>query len=150
MAPRPSLTLLTLALLLTACQLSAGSPDFDDPSDGRAPFSETVRHGDTVYLSGMLGTADNALVPGGIQAQTRAALGNIEAALAARDLTLSSLVKCTVFLANIDDFAAMNEVYRSVLPAPRPARTTVAAKLVFNAAIEIDCIAAASGQEAGQ
>lgn len=150
MAPRPLLALPALMLLLTACQLSAGSPDFEDPSNGRAPFSESVRNGDTVYLSGVLGTANNALVPGGIQAQTRAALGNIEAALAARDLTLRSLVKCTVFLANIEDFTAMNEVYRSILPAPRPARTTVAAKLVFNAAIEIDCIAAALDQDAGQ
>ncbi|MEL7538792.1 MAG: RidA family protein [Pseudomonadota bacterium] len=141
------------ALMLGACSvqvtdgpvmtdMDAANVEFMDPSNGRAPYSRSVRVGPTVYLSGVLGSRDGVLVDGGIEAQTHQAIDNISTALARHGLTLSSVVRCGVFLANIDDFDAMNGVYTTRFGPPRPARTTVAADIVAGALIEIDCIAA--------
>jgi lysine/arginine/ornithine transport system substrate-binding protein len=153
MSRRPVLALiLALAPLSLAAGCNAPAADaptivtgvHDDPSAGRAPYSRSVQLGDALYLSGVLGTADGQLVPGGIAAQTTAAFANIAQALAARGLDLGDLVKCSVFLADINDFAAMNDAYKAALAPPRPARTTVSTGLVFGAAIEVECIANAS------
>lgn len=145
--PLPRILALILLTASTAagCAAQADAPigTHDDPSGGAAPYSRSVQLGDTIYLAGVLGTKDGKLVEGGVAAQTRAAFAQIEAGLAARGRGLKDLVKCTVFLADIGDFGAMNDAYKSVLPAPRPARTTVGAALVFGAAIEVDCIASA-------
>ncbi len=108
------------------------------------PFSPAVRVGHMVYLSGQLGTVPGTrqLVDTGIAAQTRQALENIKAVLTAAGSSLARVVKCTVFLADIRDFATMNEVYATFFPTDPPARSTVAGSgLALGARIEIDCLA---------
>jgi reactive intermediate/imine deaminase len=108
-----------------------------------APFSQAVRVGRTIYLSGMLGmTADGQLVTGGIQAETRQTLENIKAALQPLGATMDDVVKCTVFLADMAEWPAMNEVYVTFFPTNKPARSAVAVSgLARNARVEIECIA---------
>jgi 2-iminobutanoate/2-iminopropanoate deaminase len=110
------------------------------------PFSSAVRVGDLLFLSGQIGNVPGTrkLAEGGITGQTRQALENIKAVLAFAGSSLDRAVKCTVFLADIQDFAAMNVVYATYFPKDPPARSTVAAKgLVGGARVEIECIAAA-------
>jgi 2-iminobutanoate/2-iminopropanoate deaminase len=108
-----------------------------------APFSQAVRVGRTIYLSGMLGmTADGQLATGGIQAETRQTLENIKAALQPLGATMDDVVKCTVFLADMAEWPAMNEVYVTFFPTNKPARSAVAVSgLARNARVEIECIA---------
>jgi len=110
-------------------------------------LSSAVRVGDIVFLSGALGTkpGGGGLAEGGIQGQTRQALENIKASAALAGNTMEDIAKCTVFLTNVADFQAMNQVYREFFPANPPARTTVAVAglVVEGAVIEIECIAAA-------
>ena len=104
-------------------------------------FSPVVRHGDTLYLSGVIGKE-----PGveGVQPETRRALEKIRERLGYAGATLDHVVKCQVLLADIADYAAMNAVYRTFWSKDPPARTAVAVKgLPAGAAVEIDCIAAA-------
>ena len=113
------------------------------------PYSQAVRVGDTLYLSGQvaLDPATGTLVPGGIAEQTTQVFANLSAVLAAAGLDLSHVVKTTVFLKNMNDFAAMNEVYaRHLAPAGAdtipPARSTIeVARLPKDALVEIDLIA---------
>jgi 2-iminobutanoate/2-iminopropanoate deaminase len=96
------------------------------------------------YTSGQIGLdpATAALVPGGIQAQTRRAIENLQAVLRAGGYGLHQVVKTTVFLTTMDDFAAMNEVYGTFWKEPFPARSTVAvAGLPKGALVEIEAIA---------
>ncbi len=135
------LLLLACATLITT--VAVADKTFFDPYDGAAPFSAAVRVGDTLYMSGVLGMKDRKVVEGGIGPETARALEIIEAQLAEHDLTMADVVKCSVFLADIADFAAMNEIYKSAFQPPRPTRTTVAVSgLALNANIEIECIAA--------
>ena len=110
-------------------------------------LSPAVRVGDVVYLSGVLGTkpGGGGLADGGIEGQTRQALENVKASLALAGGMMQDVVKCTVFLTDVKDFAAMNQVYREFFPTDPPARSTVAVAglVVPNAVIEIECIAAA-------
>ena len=110
------------------------------------PYSQAVDSGaGLVFLSGQLplDPATGAFPEGGIQAQTRQSLRNVQAILEAAGLSLANVVKTTVFLADMDDFAAMNEVYASFFAEPFPARSAVAAKaLPKGALVEIECIAA--------
>ena len=110
------------------------------------PFSEVVRVHDMLYLSGQLGLVPGTteLVPGGITGQTRQVLDNIKAILERNGSSLDRVVKCTVFLADIDEWPAMNEVYRTYFPANPPARSAMAASgLAFDASVEIECMAVA-------
>lgn len=114
------------------------------PADGGFPFSETVQVGKTLYISGMLGLDDKGnLVRGGIRAETAQALATLRDTLKKNGIGMDRVAKCTVILADIKDFAAMNKVYASYFPKDRlPARTTFAAgKLLADARIEIDCTA---------
>ena len=108
------------------------------------PFSEAVRAGNLVFLSGMLGTdSTGRLAPGGVGPETRQTLENIKAALARNGLTMNDVVKCTVFLADIAEWGAMNQVYATYFPDTKPARSAVGGTgLVRNARVEIECIAA--------
>lgn len=134
------LLLACVSLLSTA---AVADKEFFDPNEGAAPFSAAVRVGDTLYLSGMLGTKDRKLVEGGIGPETVQTLANIAAGLEVHGLTMADVVKCTVFLADIADFRAMNAEYMKVFQPPRPTRTTVAVSgLALSANIEIECIAA--------
>ncbi len=110
---------------------------------GDRPYSYGVRVGDTVFLAGQLGRhPETAVMPDGIGAQTRQAMENIAGILAADGLGLQHLVKCHVYLATMDDYAGMNEVYGGFFTDRVPARTTVeAAAVPGGAAVEIACIA---------
>ena len=108
------------------------------------PFSMAVRVGNLVYLSGQIGNVPGTrtVVSGGIREETRQTLGNIRTTLEAAGSALDRVVKCTVFLADISEFPAMNEVYATFFPADPPARSTVAGSgLAFGARVEIECIA---------
>jgi 2-iminobutanoate/2-iminopropanoate deaminase len=108
------------------------------------PYSPGVRVGDLIFLSGAIGSRPGkGLVSGGIEAETRQALENLRNVLRAAGADMEDVVKCTVFLADIDDFEAMNRVYREFFPHDPPARSTVATELVAGAGVEIECIAAA-------
>lgn len=90
-------------------------------------------------ISGQVGLDDGRLVEGGAAAQTRQALQNLQAVLAANGLTISDVVKVTVFLTTMDHYAAMNEEYASVFHEQPPARTTVAVhELPLGALVEVD------------
>jgi 2-iminobutanoate/2-iminopropanoate deaminase len=111
------------------------------------PYSQAIRVGDTLYTSGQvaLDPATGNLVPGGIAEQTTRVLENLKAVLAAAGISFTHVVKTTVFLKDMADFAAMNEIYATYL-APHgaipPARSTVqVAALPKNALVEIECIA---------
>jgi len=109
-------------------------------------LSAAVRVGPMLYLSGQLGTdpATRQLATGGIGPETRQALENIKRLVEENGSAMHRVVKCTVFLADITDFAAMNEVYRTFFPTDPPARSTVAvAGLVRQARVEIECMALA-------
>lgn len=108
-------------------------------------LSAVVKVGDILYLSGQLGfVPGSGMAPGGITAETTQTLENIKRILTEAGSSMARVVKCTVFLADIADFRAMNEVYRSFFPSEPPARSTVAvAALVANARIEIECMALA-------
>ena len=107
------------------------------------PFSDGVVVGNTLYIAGQEGTDDNSkLVPGGIGAETKAALDNIEKVLKAAGFEMKDVVSVTVYLADIHEFPDMNKVYKGVLPDPKPARATIqAAALVNDARVEIAAIA---------
>lgn len=108
------------------------------------PFSESARAGDLLFLAGQVGEdADGKLVPGGIRAEAGQLMLNIESALGRRGLTMDHVVKCTVFLADIDEWGAFNEVYKRHFSPPYPARSAMAASgLVGDARVEMECIAA--------
>ena len=109
------------------------------------PYSQAVRVGGFVYTSGQLplDPATGIFPEGGIEAQTRQSLTNIQAILEAAGLSMKNVIKTTVFLADMGDFAAMNEVYAQFFSEPFPARSAVAVKtLPKNALVEVECIAA--------
>ena len=111
-------------------------------------FSSAVRSGDFIFLSGQLGALPGVnppqLIEGGIEAETRQTFANISAVLEAAGATLADIVKCTVYLVDIDDYAAMNAVYIEYFPDDPPARAALAGSgLALGARVEIDCIAAA-------
>lgn len=107
------------------------------------PYSQGIAASETVYVSGQLplDPATGAF-PEGIAAQTAQSLKNIQAILAQQGMTLANVVKTTVFLADINDFAEMNKVYGKFFTQPYPARSAVqVAKLPKDAPLEIECIA---------
>ena len=109
------------------------------------PFSEAVRAGNTLYLSGQIGIVPGTLklVPGGIREEARQAMENIKASLEAHGYAMSDIVKCTVMLADISDWAAFNDVYRTFFSNRYPARSALGANgLALGARVEIECIAA--------
>ena len=108
-----------------------------------SPFSEAVRVGNVLYLSGKLGTVPGqGLVEGGIVPETEQTLRNIADALDRYGSSMDQVVKCTVFLADIADFRDMSRTYMEFFPNNRPARSAVAVgALVLDAAVEIECIA---------
>jgi 2-iminobutanoate/2-iminopropanoate deaminase len=139
------LTLVGLSLL-GACASAHPAPEFLTVAGAPVrPFSRAVRTNGMVYLAGQLGT-DSAgkVVTGGIQPQTRQALENIRAVLLRSGSSMDKVVKCTVFLADMKEWAAMNEVYVTFFdPARRPARSAFGTTgLALDGRVEIECIAA--------
>jgi 2-iminobutanoate/2-iminopropanoate deaminase len=106
------------------------------------PLSKAIRAGDFVFLSGQLGLDENGRVADGIEAQTRHCLRNIRELLALAGLDLSAVVKATVWLTEVGDFAAFNRVYAEAFADAPPVRSTVVSGLVLpGAKIEIEVIA---------
>ena len=108
------------------------------------PFSDGILAGNTLYIAGQEGEDESGqLVPGGIKGETKAALANVEKVLKAAGFEMKDIVSVTVYLADMRDYAAMNEVYRDVMPDPKPVRTTiqVAGLPINNSRIEITAIA---------
>ena len=108
------------------------------------PYSQAIQAGNTIYVSGQLpiDPATGAFAGEDIAAQTRQSLTNIKAILAEAGADMSNVVKTTVLLANMADFAAMNAVYAEFFTAPFPARAAFqAASLPKNALVEIECVA---------
>ena len=108
------------------------------------PYSQAVRAGEFLFASGQipLDPQTGQFVAGGVAEQTEQVLRNLQAVLAAASLSLAQVVKTTVFLADMDDFTAMNEVYGRYFTEQPPARATVqAARLPRDARVEIEVIA---------
>jgi reactive intermediate/imine deaminase len=109
------------------------------------PFSEGVRVGNTLYLSGQLGIVPGSmkLVPGGIKEEARQTLENIRTALEAHGYKMSNLIKCTVMLADMSEWATFNDVYKTFFTGHFPARSAFGANgLALGARVEVECIAA--------
>lgn len=141
---------LTSLALVAACQPPAGQPPeieflyMPGSEELGFPFSDAVRVDDMIYLSGVIGTdPDDSMKPiaGGIQAETRRALEMIRDRLETFGSSMDRVVKCTVFLADVEEWAAMNEVYVTFFETP-PARSALGANgLAISARMEIECIA---------
>jgi 2-iminobutanoate/2-iminopropanoate deaminase len=115
-----------------------------DAPQAIGPYSQAIKAGGFVFVSGQVAfdPPTGKLVPGDVSAQTERVLKNVEAILNAAGTRLESVVRCTVFLKNMNDFAAMNEVYGRFWKSAPPSRTTVeVARLPKDALIEIDVIA---------
>lgn len=109
------------------------------------PLSEAVRHGNTLYLSGQVGIVPGSLklAPGGIKEEAKQTMENIKTSLEAHGYSMANLIKCTVMLADISDWAAFNEVYKPYFSGNYPARSAFGANgLALGARVEVECIAA--------
>ncbi|MBQ4822224.1 RidA family protein [Aquimarina sp. MMG016] len=141
--------LIVISFSLIGCQTKQADPIFHkthEPKKENAPFSDIVQVGDLYFLAGQVGMNQTTrkLVEGGITAETKQTLENIKVVLEHHDMDMNDVVKCTVILSDIEDFAAFNEVYKTYFPQ-KPARTTFAAKgLAVGAKIEIECVAVKS------
>lgn len=141
-----------LAAALTAfaamCNAASTGLEFhekrDAPPGMSLPFSEAVRAGDMLYLSGEIGTdAAGKLVAGGIRAEAKQVMDNIGANLARHGASFDRVVQCTVALADIADWPAFNEIYRGYFKQHFPARMAFAASgLALGARVEVQCNAA--------
>lgn len=110
------------------------------------PFSEAVRYGDTLYLSGQVGVVPGSLklVAGGFDAEAKQTLENIRTTLAANGLTMADLIRCTVMLADMADWPRFNEIWRTFFDGRYPARSALGASgLALGARVEVECTAAA-------
>lgn len=109
------------------------------------PYSQAIQVGNLIYTSGQLpiNPATGCFPEGGIKAQTRQSLLNVQAILEDAGLSMDNVVKTTVFMADMNDFAEMNSVYAEFFTSPYPARSAVAVKaLPKNALVEIEVVAA--------
>ena len=114
----------------------------DDVVRPKAPYSPVVVSGDHVYTAGQVGfDSSGTLVAGGIAEQTRQVLANLHACLLAAGCTFDDVVKVNVFLVDLADFEAFNDVYRSAFSEPYPVRTTVQAGLPGGIRVEIEVVA---------
>jgi len=112
--------------------------------DMKLPFSDAVKVGNMLYLSGKIGNIPGTpqLAEGGIQGETRQAMENIKTALEKYGSSLSEVVKCTVFLADMGEWPAMNEVYSQYFSTNLPARSALGTSgLALNSRVEIECMA---------
>ena len=134
--------------LMTIARIAAllGVVSFTSANTANAqplPYSPVVEANGVLYLAGKIGRdPETRKLPGNITDETRHTLNGIKAELAGVGASMSDVVRCQVFLADIGDFGAMNDVYKTYFPVNPPARTTVAVKdIVLGATIEIQCTA---------
>jgi len=147
---RPAVRSVIPCLVLAACASgSATGPRkqiMNAPDIARlAPYSSAVRTGNLVFFSGLIGSrSGGGLVEGGIREETRQALENLTAVMRVAGVSKEDVVKCTVFLADIRDYGALNEVYGEFFRPDPPARSAIGvAGLPAGARVEIECVAAA-------
>lgn len=114
------------------------APEYLNPNP-RAPYSEGVKYDGIIYLAGKTGGAGES----GVQAETRRTLESIQDALERFGSSMDRVLKCTVFLTDMSQWSAMNEVYGEFFPDNKPARTTVGISLGGDTQVEIECMAAA-------
>jgi len=144
-----SIQIMSCLIAIAFLQTSAtAKPEFwtsPEMSELGFPFSQTARVGDTLYLSGVIGTKPGKaeVAEGGIEGETRAAMEQIQTILAAHDAGLTNLAKCTVFLADMSEWPAFNAVYAGYFEAGKfPARSALGVNgLALDARLEIECIA---------
>ncbi len=141
---------LVLSFTITACEppgseadaeplaQQLAAPEYMNPNP-RAPYSEGVRYGGLLFLAGKTGGAGER----GVQPETRRALESIQEALERFGSSMDRVLKCTVFLADMAEWGAMNEVYAEFFPDNKPARTAVGIHLSGDTRVEIECLAAA-------
>lgn len=141
---------LVLSILIASCEPSvpqtdvlplfeqSAAPEYMNPNP-RAPYSEGVRYGGLLFLAGKTGGGGAP----GVQPETRRALESIADALERFGSSMDRVVKCTVFLVDMVEWGAMNEVYAEFFPENKPARTAVGISLGGDNRVEIECIAAA-------
>jgi len=135
--------LLSVILLFTLSVVA-----FAEEKPVAPPFSKAVKVGNMLYLSGELGIKPGmpGLVPGGIGPETRQTMENIKATLEANGSSMDRVIKCLVMLADIKEWAAMNEVYRTYFSGRFPARSAMGASgLALGARVEIECMAEVDG-----
>ncbi len=116
----------------------------DKAPEAIGPYSQAVIHNETVYCSGQIALepATMAVVEGGVKEQTERVMENLQAVLIEAGSDLSKVLKCSIFLSDMDDFQIVNEVYGNYFKKNKPARETVAVKtLPKNVLVEISCIA---------
>lgn len=139
----PAKFFVTLLAALTAGCGSLGAQVTHYPDGNGLPFSEAVQVDDMLYLSGQIGVVpgDNKLAAGGMAGEARQTMENIGAILKRRGLGFGSVVKCTVMLADMDDWPAFNEIYLSYFePGKLPARSALGGvKLAFDGKLELEC-----------
>ena len=124
--------------------MTVASATWAQDEQATLPFSKVVRVGEMLYLSGDLGVKPGSLdlVPGGIGPETRQTMENIKATLEANGSDMDHVVKCLVMLADMDEWGAMNEVYRTFFKKRFPARSAMGANgLALGARVEIECMA---------
>ncbi len=103
------------------------------------PYTPAVRAGDWLIVSGQIGLREGALVGGGFEPELRQTLTNLQARLEEQGATLTHVKKTSIFMADLDDYVQMNEIYGAAFPEPRPARSAFAvARLPFDAKVEIE------------
>lgn len=142
-----SIIALVIACVVAGCTHGRRTPPAPEyvaaAGPAKRPFSDVVRVGRMLYLSGQLGTDSSGhLAPGGVQGETKQALKNIKHVLEANGSSMDNVVKCTAMLADIADWAAMNEVYVTYFPKHVPARSSFATNgLVMGGRIELECMA---------
>jgi reactive intermediate/imine deaminase len=148
--------IIAIAVLLPVTGLHAGCQAKSEPvvaylsssatTSLNLPFSEAVRVDDLLFVSGQIGNLPGTLTlaEGGIQGQTRQTLENMKAILERYGSSLDNVVKCTVYLTDMTEWPAMNEVYVQYFPDHKPARAAAGASaLALGAKVEIECIAVA-------
>ncbi|HEX2219857.1 MAG TPA: RidA family protein [Gemmatimonadales bacterium] len=154
--PRSVLLTVCSVLTLVGCdrdERTAADPVYVPMTGTRPlPFSAAVRVGDILYLSGQLGTdSTGALVPGGIEPETRQAMENIRTIVEANGSSMDRVVKCLVMLADMREWGAMNGVYVTFFPDHLPARSAMGSSgLALGARVEIECIAAVAEGDRAQ
>ncbi|MEZ4587175.1 MAG: Rid family hydrolase [Gemmatimonadales bacterium] len=152
-----SLRLPVLALLALACANPAPPPApeavaIEFLNSGKVlpadlPFSEAVRVGNLLLLSGQVGVLPGTLTlaSGGLEGETRQTMENIKTALEAHGYTMRDVVKCTVMMADISQWSAFNQIYQTYFTAPYPARSAFGTSgLAIGARVEVECLAARS------
>jgi reactive intermediate/imine deaminase len=140
---RPAAAL--LALVLAGCTAAPpAAPVHYASSPATLPFSEAVRDGDLLFVSGQIGNVPGKLelVPGGTRAEAARAMENIRTIVERHGSSMSRVVKCTVFLADMKEWGDFNEVYRAAFPGELPARSALGTNgLALGARVEVECIA---------